>query len=61
MEQRHDSDASRAMVPQLEARLAATEIEFEEVERSLAVVREKIEASINRLRKRPSINGGDVG
>lgn len=52
--------ATSALVPQLEARLAATEQEHDDIDRRLGAVREKIDAAIHRLRKRPSVNGDEV-
>lgn len=60
MEPSRTSDPPYALVPQLEARMAATELEHEGVDRSLMLVRDKIETCIHRLRKRPSINGDEV-
>lgn len=49
-----------ALVSQLEARLMATEGECAEIDSNLAAVREKIEIAMRCLRKRPSVNGGEV-
>lgn len=60
MEPSRTSDPPYALVPQLEARMAVTELEHERADRSLVLVRDRIEACIHRLRKRPSINGDEV-
>ena len=60
MEPDKTSDPSSALVPQLETRLAVTELEHEQIVKSLMLVRDKIEICIHRLRKRPSINGDEV-
>lgn len=47
------------LVSKLESRLAIVESEHEDIERALLVTREKIEAFVNRSRKRANMNNGD--
>lgn len=54
------SNPPYALVPEFEARLAVMEKEYEAIDRNLAFVRDKIDASINRLRKKPGVNGDEV-
>lgn len=44
----------------LEACLAATEKDYDDIDRTLNAMREKIDSAIHRLRKRPSVNGDEV-
>ena len=60
MESTRASDPPYALVPQLEARMAATEIDQERIERSLVLVKAKHEAAKQRLRKRRHINRDEV-
>lgn len=50
------------VIPVLETRFRAVEQEHQEIDKALSVVRDKIEASIAHLRKKPSAcNGEEVG
>lgn len=49
-----------ALVSQLEARLVATEAELAQIEKSVAAIKDKVDAAKRCLRKRPSVNGDEV-